>query len=223
MMSFPVPRNALDRRLAPWNGTVPAFPIPFDQPNWCAAADADAADPRKISGGGGQACFWCMCCCRACRCRCWLLLMTPPLLLTLLTLLPVNNGCDIGSSSCDGVTGQAPGANGQKFKFTGKNGTHAPNWGGEGIVADWAGKIPRPKNLKYPVMLLLLLLCSWSGGSGGSDCFGCSRCSSSCRCPADINTLRPQERNATNCDPRSRTLNVDAQCNGPTVRGRRCW
>ena len=37
MMSFPPPRNALDRVLAPWNGTVPAFPIPFDHPNWCAA------------------------------------------------------------------------------------------------------------------------------------------------------------------------------------------
>ena len=58
MMSFPTPRNALDRQLAPWNGTVPAFPIPFDSPNWCATPDAASADPRKISGGGGQACFW---------------------------------------------------------------------------------------------------------------------------------------------------------------------
>ena len=58
MMSFPRPRNALDARLAPWNGSVPAFPLPFDHPNWCALPDAASSDPRKISGGGGQACFW---------------------------------------------------------------------------------------------------------------------------------------------------------------------
>ena len=58
MMSFPPPRNALDRRFAPWNGTVPPFPIAFDHPNYCALPDAASADPRKISGGGGQACFW---------------------------------------------------------------------------------------------------------------------------------------------------------------------
>ena len=51
MMSFPPPRNALDRKLAPWNGTVPAFPVPFDHPNFCAVPDASSADPRKISGG----------------------------------------------------------------------------------------------------------------------------------------------------------------------------
>jgi hypothetical protein len=56
MMSFPPPRNALDRVLSPWNGTVPPFPLPFDHPNWCAVPDADSKDARKISGGGGQAC-----------------------------------------------------------------------------------------------------------------------------------------------------------------------
>ena len=141
MMSFPVPRNALDRSLAPWNGSVPAFPIPFDHPNWCAVADASSADPRKISGGGGQACFW------------------------------FNNGCDIGSGSCDGVTGQASGSNGAKFKYTGSG--EPPNYSGDGIVVDSHVVIPRPKFLKYP------------------------------------------ERNATNCDPRSRTINIDAKCGSP--------
>jgi len=82
-----------------------------------------------------------------------------------------NNGCDIGSEKCDGVTGQAAGTNGGKFKYTGSG--EPPNWGSEGIVADWTGKIPRPKFLKYP------------------------------------------ERNATNCDPRSRTINVNAKCGSP--------
>ena len=144
MMSFPRPRNALDAKLAPWNGSVPAFPLPFDHPNWCALPDAASSDPRKISGGGGQACFW------------------------------FNNGCDIGSEKCDGVTGQAPGTNDAKFKYVGSG--EPPNWGSEGIVADPAFMnsssrvFPRPKFLKWP------------------------------------------ERRPTNCDPRARTINVNARC-----------
>ena len=146
MMSFPPPRNALDRTLAPWNGTVPTFPIPFDHPNWCAVPDASATDPRKISGGGGQGCFW------------------------------FNNGCDIGSESCDGVTGQTAGTNDGKFIMSG-GGTPKNAWD-KGIVVDpkymnsslGRNGFARPKFLKYP------------------------------------------ERNATNCDPRSRTINVNAEC-----------
>jgi hypothetical protein len=87
-----------------------------------------------------------------------------------------NNGCDIGSEKCDGVTGQAPGTNAGKFKYTGKG--EPPNWGADGIEVDPATpylskRIPRPKFLKYP------------------------------------------ERKATNCDPRARTINVNAECGSP--------
>ena len=82
-----------------------------------------------------------------------------------------NNGCDIGSEKCDGITGQAPGTNAAKFRYTGSG--EPPNWGSEGIVTTWKGRFPRPKFLKYP------------------------------------------ERNATNCDPRSRTINVNAECGSP--------
>jgi|EP01047_Picozoa_sp_COSAG01_P002531 hypothetical protein len=43
---------------------------------WCAAPDKDSADPRKVSGKAGQACFF------------------------------FNNGCDISCDECDGQTGQ---------------------------------------------------------------------------------------------------------------------
>ena len=32
----PKPRQAIDGSIAPWNGSVPAYPIPFTGPNWCA-------------------------------------------------------------------------------------------------------------------------------------------------------------------------------------------
>ena len=65
-------------------------------------------------------------------------------------------GCDIGSSSCDGVTGQAPGTNSGKFVYAG--GGAPPNDWDKGIVADpkfmnsALGRtgFPRPKFLKYP-------------------------------------------------------------------------
>jgi len=69
----PPSRNAIDGRVAPWNGSVPSS-VPFMF--WCAAADADAADARKVSGRNGQACFW------------------------------FSNGCDISCEECDGTSGQ---------------------------------------------------------------------------------------------------------------------
>ena len=55
---------------------VPAYPIPFDSPNWCESpshtVSAQPADPRHLTGSNGQACFW------------------------------FNNGCDIGSEKCGG-------------------------------------------------------------------------------------------------------------------------
>ena len=52
------PRQAIDGRIAPWNGTVPD-PIPFTNPqNWCAYPNAESKDPRGLSGDNGQACFW---------------------------------------------------------------------------------------------------------------------------------------------------------------------
>merc|ERR1719247_2717751 len=100
----PPPRQAVDGKLAPWNGSVPAYPIPFDAPTWCAKPSSHTDDPRNITGSNGQACFW------------------------------FNNGCDIGSDKCDGVTGQKIPCCNTKFLYKG-NGT-VPSWGGDGIVAD---------------------------------------------------------------------------------------
>lgn len=57
-VTHPKPRQAIDSSLAPWNGSVPAYPIPFDSPNWCEAPSAHTADPRHYTGSNGQACFW---------------------------------------------------------------------------------------------------------------------------------------------------------------------
>eukprot|EP00041_Stephanoeca_diplocostata_P025537 m.670883 g.670883 ORF g.670883 m.670883 type:complete len:425 (-) comp22767_c0_seq24:1317-2591(-) len=125
-VTFPPPRNSIDRNVAPWNGTVPAYPIPFDSPNWCAKSDSTSGDPRNLTGSNGQACFW------------------------------FSNGCDIGSGSCDGNSGQVIPCCTPKFKLTG-NGTAPPDpWGPEGIVVDedfvksFDRNKLRPKNLKYP-------------------------------------------------------------------------
>eukprot|EP01046_Picozoa_sp_COSAG06_P018665 COSAG06_NODE_1307_length_9916_cov_99.462361_5_plen_135_part_00 len=54
-MTQPKSRNAVDGTVAPWNSSVPeSVPFMF----WCAAPDAKAADPRKVSGQHGQACFF---------------------------------------------------------------------------------------------------------------------------------------------------------------------
>ena len=75
-MTIPKPRNTVDGDTAPWNGSVPQYPIPFNAPNWCAVPQAGTADPRNITGSHGQACFW------------------------------FSNGCDISVDKCDGNTGQ---------------------------------------------------------------------------------------------------------------------
>ena len=58
-VTHPRPRNAIDSDTHPWNGHVP-WPIPFDKPNWCAFASAEAArnNTRNLTGANGQACFW---------------------------------------------------------------------------------------------------------------------------------------------------------------------
>lgn len=121
-VTIPRPRNSVDGTLAPWNGTVPAWPIPFDAPPWCAKPSASTGDPRHIVGSNGQACFW------------------------------FNNGCDIGSEKCDGVSGQNIPCCTDKFKYVGKG--SPPSWGSEGIVLDPNVKIDRqsmrPKFTKYP-------------------------------------------------------------------------
>ena len=57
-VTHPKPRQAIDGAISPWNGTVPQYPVPFDKPNWCEMPAADSKDPRKLTGGNGQACFW---------------------------------------------------------------------------------------------------------------------------------------------------------------------
>ena len=59
-VTIPKPRQAVDGALAPWNGSVPAYPIPFDNPNWCESPShkAQTDDPRHLTGSNGQACFW---------------------------------------------------------------------------------------------------------------------------------------------------------------------
>ena len=56
-VTIPKPRNSIDGGVHPWNGTVPGvkdMPFMF----WCAHPDADATDPRNITGSNGQACFF---------------------------------------------------------------------------------------------------------------------------------------------------------------------
>jgi hypothetical protein len=54
-VSSPLPRQAIDGTVAPWNGTVPeAIPFMF----WCATPDSRSSDARNVSGKNGQACFW---------------------------------------------------------------------------------------------------------------------------------------------------------------------
>lgn len=149
-VTSPKPRNSIDGDLPPYNGAVP-WPIPFDAPNWCAhpSAAMHGKDPRNLTGTNGQACFW------------------------------FSNGCDIGSSSCDGNTGQVLDRN--HFVFTGKNGT-VPSWAPDGIVPDpkFAGKTAgyhyreaayRPKNLKFPERNATLP-CHLRTLNTGSECGG---------------------------------------------------
>lgn len=145
-VTIPTPRQSLDGKLAPWNGSVPEYPIPFDNPNWCVMPDSTSEDPRNLSGSNGQACFW------------------------------FNNGCDIGCDQCDGQTGQ-------RVPFSPKytyNGTGSPpSWSGEGLVVDpnflsrFNRSAIRPAYLKFP------------------------------------------DRKPTICDPKLRTLNIDADCGSP--------
>jgi len=146
-VTIPKPRQAVDGTLAPWNGSVPAYPIPFDTPNWCESPSANTIDPRHYTGSNGQACFW------------------------------FNNGCDLGCDSCDGKTGQKIPCCNDKFIYIG-NGT-VPSWRGDGIVADpkfvatFERDKMRPQTVKFP------------------------------------------NRKPTICDPRLRTVNVDAECGSP--------
>jgi len=55
-VSYPPPRNGIDGSVAPWNGTVPDYPLPFEF--WCAKPMAGSTDPRNLTGSNGQACFW---------------------------------------------------------------------------------------------------------------------------------------------------------------------
>ena len=118
----------------------------------------DSADPRKISGKNGQACF----CKTACP-------PPPPLLLFFRfsvaraddKLSGFNNGCDIGCDKCDGVTGQKIPCCTKKFHYKGFEGMKHPGsgwnaWTSENIVpdADYVAKFNRsamrPTTLKYP-------------------------------------------------------------------------
>jgi hypothetical protein len=69
----PMPRNAVDRDLAPWNGPVPcsvdkSCPSVETQTGWCPSPNAEG----KITGSNGQSCFW------------------------------FSNGCAVGCDTCDG-------------------------------------------------------------------------------------------------------------------------
>ena len=74
-VTFPPPRNAIDADTAPWNGSVPALPIPFEF--WCPTPSAAAAgtNQHNLTLSNGQACFW------------------------------FSNGCDLSCDECDGSTG----------------------------------------------------------------------------------------------------------------------
>jgi hypothetical protein len=50
----PPPRNAVDRDLSPWNGSVPTHPPAVEShTGWCPVPDKDG----KPSGQNGQSCF----------------------------------------------------------------------------------------------------------------------------------------------------------------------
>jgi len=70
---FPPPRNAVDKDLAPWNGTVPCSvskrcPSVETATGWCPVPNSDG----KVTGQNGQSCFW------------------------------FSNGCAVGCDTCDG-------------------------------------------------------------------------------------------------------------------------
>ena len=86
------------------------------------------------------------------------------------------NGCDIGSSACDGDTGQVLDNN--RFIYTGTG--DPPSWGKEGIVLDpkYKGKTHgyhyrepafRPKHLGYP-QRNATLPCELRTLNTGSEC-----------------------------------------------------
>ena len=144
------PRNAVDSNIAPWSAGVPEH-VPFEYmcPFPSIVEAARSHGTRNLSATNGQACFW------------------------------FSNGCDIGSGSCDGNTGQVLDTN--HFIFTGKKGT-LPSWSPEGIVPDpkFAGKTSgyhyhepafRPKNLKYPERNATLP-CELRTLNTGSECGG---------------------------------------------------
>lgn len=80
----------------------------------------------SFQGTNGQACFW------------------------------FSNGCDIGSGSCDGNSGQVIPCCTPKFKLTGNGSVPPDPWGAEGIEVDedfvksFDRNKLRPKNLKFP-------------------------------------------------------------------------
>ena len=123
-VTIPPPRQSIDRTLAPWNGSVPAYPIPFDAPTWCVKPDASSRDPRKLSGSNGQACFW------------------------------FNNGCDIGCDECDGITGQKIPCCVTRFSFNGTGAPPSWGGDGLVVDADYVAKFDRtqyrPKFVRYP-------------------------------------------------------------------------
>lgn len=122
-VTIPRPREAIDGDIAPWNGQVP-WPIPFDNPNWCArtgvhpSAERVGKDKRNLTGSNGQACFW------------------------------FSNGCGIGSPSCDGNSGQLVPCCTHKYMWNGTNGTSPPPFGQCNehgcIVVNPDAKLPNP-------------------------------------------------------------------------------
>jgi len=72
-VTSPVPRNGVDRNLAPWNGTAPCkgvsgCPSVETMTGWCPAPNGEG----KVTGFNGQSCFW------------------------------FSNGCAVGCDTCDG-------------------------------------------------------------------------------------------------------------------------
>ena len=101
-MTIPRPRNAIDSDTKPWGGDVP-HPLPFEP--WCPFPSKDAAgrDDRNLTGANGQG-------------------MPPPphqMILCSTACFWFSNGCDIGSSKCDGLTGQKIPCCNAKFLFKG--------------------------------------------------------------------------------------------------------
>jgi hypothetical protein len=74
-VTFPPPRNAIDADMAPWNGSVPNLPLPFEFMCPSPSAEAVGTNPHNLTLRQGQACFW------------------------------FNNGCDLSCDECDGSTG----------------------------------------------------------------------------------------------------------------------